>query len=101
MPTLKVEVPHKLAKEDATLRTRKWLDHLADEHGSAVTDLNVTWSKSSAKFAASTAAGSVSGSVTVRPSAVNVQMKLPLLAVTFKPQIKALLVRSLTRELTP
>ena len=87
MPHLEMKVSHRLPLEEATQRSRQWLDQLGDLHKDAVRDVKVTWERRTADIGCRVRGFKVAGALTVDAEIVHVNVKLPLLAALFKSQI--------------
>jgi hypothetical protein len=88
MPELSVAVPHQLEQDEATQRLKDRASFLKDTFSEHVTDLEEQWDEDAMNFAFKAYGMKVKGSVASEPSAVRVNVNLPLVAMMFKGKIE-------------
>jgi hypothetical protein len=88
MPTLSMTVPHSLAQDEALTRIKTLLDDVKTRHADKITDLREDWNGYIGTFAFSAMGFHVSGTLTVKPSQVEITGNLPFAATLFKSRIE-------------
>jgi hypothetical protein len=89
MPKLNLSVPHKLSQQDAKKRIKGLLEKVKAEHSDKFSDLREEWSDNVGAFSFSALGFSVSGTLTVTPTAVQFSGDLPFAVSLFKNKIEA------------
>jgi len=88
MPTLNVNVPHTLGKEQAICRLKERLNQAKNKFGQEVSHLEERWNGDVLSFGFSTLGVKVRGTVTSAESEVKVTAKLPYAAMLFRGAIE-------------
>lgn len=99
MPDLIVSVSHRLSQDEALRRIQAAVAQAKSQHSDKITDLREVWNGYAGVFQISVQNQQLSGTVTVNPSDVTVQITLPFLAMVFKPMIETSMRYELTRIL--
>ncbi len=89
MPKLKIEVPHKLTQEEALNRIKGLLGEVKTQFADKISNLQENWRGNMGTFSFSAMGFSVSGSLSVTPSMVELFGNLPFAALFFKGKIEA------------
>lgn len=88
MPTLNVNVPHSLGKEQAVSRLKERLNKAKHKFGQEVSDLEEQWDGNVLSFGFTTLGVKIRGTVTSAESEVAVAAKLPYAAMLFRRAIE-------------
>ena len=99
VPGLIVSVSHHLSQDEALRRIQAAVDQAKAQYSDKINDLRDTWKGYLGAFEVSGMGQKASGTVTVKPSDVTVQITLPLAASLFKSKIESGIRRELTRIL--
>jgi hypothetical protein len=99
MPDLIVSVSHQLSQDESLRRIQAAVAQAKSQYSDKITDLHEVWNGYAGAFQISAQNQQLSGTVTVNPSDVAVQITLPFLAMVFKPMIESGLRNELTRIL--
>jgi len=99
VPAMKLEIPHELSQEEAAPRVRSWFEGLLEDHRGRLEAADVRWVESNAEFVFRVRGISISGSLSIEPSAVRIEAKVPFLVAGFRSKIEDAIVSSLGREL--
>jgi hypothetical protein len=89
MPRLNLTVPHHLPQDEALKRIRGLLKDIKTQFADKISDIHEEWSGNIGTFRFSAMGFPVSGSLTVKPSAVELSGDLPLLAAIYKGKIES------------
>ena len=89
MPKLDRTVPHRLSQDEALRRIQGLLGEIKTQFTEKVSDLREEWDGDTSKFSFSAMGFSVSGTLTVKPSEVELSGDLPLAAAFLKGKIEA------------
>lgn len=89
MAKLNMAVSHRLRQDEAITRVRTLLGEVKNEFADRITDLHEEWNGNTGKFSFSAMGFSVSGTLTVKPSEVELSGNLPLAASLFKGKIES------------
>jgi Putative polyhydroxyalkanoic acid system protein (PHA_gran_rgn) len=89
MPDLVVAVSHLLSQDEALRRVQMTVDQAKAQYSDNIGELRETWNGYVGDFFLSAVSQQTSATVTVNPSEVTVQMKLPWFALGFEPVIEA------------
>jgi hypothetical protein len=89
MPKVNVSVTCQLTQHEALSRIQARLLQIKARFSGKVSDLTENWNGYVGTFSGSARGFSVSGNLVVSPSAVTVEIALPLIALPFKGQIEA------------
>lgn len=87
MSDLKLSIPHKLSAEEALARIKNLLNDLKNDHQDMVEQVNEDWNGNAGRFSFSVKGFSLSGSIAVSDSAVDIDAKLPFAVSLFKGKI--------------
>jgi len=99
MPGLIVSVSHKLPQGEALRRLQTAVDQAKTQYADKIDDLRQSWNGYVGAFEVSGVGQKAAGTVTVNPSDVSVQIRLPLAALLFKSKIESGIRDMLTRIL--
>jgi hypothetical protein len=99
MPDLIVSVSHRLPQDEALRRIQAAVAQAKSQHSDKITDLHEVWNGYAGVFQISAQNQQLSGTVTVNPSDVTVQITLPFVASFFKPMIESGMRNELARIL--
>ena len=99
MPNLDVSVGHRLSQDEALRRIRAVIAQAKTQYSDEIDDLHESWDGYAGDFKVSAQNQQVSGTVTVNPTDVTVQMTLPFIALVFKSMIESGIRDELTRIL--
>jgi hypothetical protein len=89
MPKLDMTVPHRLSQDKALRRIQGLLGEVKTQFADKISNLHEEWNGSSGNFSFSAMGFSVSGTLAVRPSEVELSGDLPLAAAFLKGKIEA------------
>jgi uncharacterized protein (DUF608 family) len=89
MPDLIVAVSHLLSQDEALRRVQMTLAEAKAQYSENLGDLRETWNGYVGAYFLSAMSQQTSATVTVNPSEVTVQMKLPWFALGFEPVIES------------
>ena len=95
---MKVIVDHVLPKQEAKTRISKLIEELKTEHRDKISDEYENWNGDSADFGFKVSGMKITGKLIIRDSDVEINGKLPFLAIPFKSQIENL-IREKAEEL--
>lgn len=88
MPTLKVNIPHRLREEEALRRIKDLLGEVKNQFADKISDLREEWNGNAGIFSFSAMGLPVSGMLTVRGDEVELSGELPFVASFFKGKIE-------------
>jgi hypothetical protein len=88
MPRLAMAVPHQLGQDEATRRLKEKFAATLAEHRDRVSDFQEQWQDHTVSFSFGTMGVKISGSLAVEPNTVNLELKLPLIALPFRGTIE-------------
>ena len=91
MPSLEMSIPHKLTQEEAQRRIQELLPKMKSDFAGQVKDLREEWNGNTGKFSFTAMGFSVSGTLTVNESSVDLDGDLPFAASFFKGKIKSVI----------
>jgi hypothetical protein len=89
MPNLNISIPHKLSQDEALRRIKDAIAKAKVQYTGKIEDLQENWNGSVGTFSGSAMAQAVSGTITVNPSEVVLDLALPFAATFFKGKIEA------------
>lgn len=89
MPRLNMSVSHRLSQDEALKRTQSLFGEVKTQFADKISNLHEEWNGSSGNFSFSAMGFSVSGTLTVKPSEVELSGDLPLAAAFLKGKIEA------------
>ena len=87
MSSLQMSIPHHLSQEEALKRIQTMLSEIKKEHGDMVENLQETWNNNQGDFSFSIKGFAVSGKLTVMPSTIELDGKIPMAVSFFKGTI--------------
>ncbi len=99
MPEITISTPHQLSKKDALERIQRTIQNLKKEHENSIQDLQENWNENAGNFSFRAMGFSVSGTIIVKSSAVELSGKMPFLALPFKTKIEQEIQRKLKQLL--
>jgi hypothetical protein len=88
MPKLSIVVPHHLTESEALSRIQGLLGDVKQQYATYFTDLHESWTGNDGTFSLKAMGFNVSGSVSVKPSQVEMRADLPLAATPFRGRIE-------------
>jgi hypothetical protein len=88
MPGFKVSVLHNLSQEDAVLRLKNVIRDLQNRFADKISNVEQSWSGNSAKYSFEVMGFPVSGSLKIHPEKVQLEGKIPFIALPFKERIE-------------
>jgi hypothetical protein len=89
MAKLNMKFLHQLSQEDALKRSRGLLDEVKNQFANQISNLSEKWEKNTCQFSFSVKGFSVSGTLTVKPSEVELFGDLPWAATFFRGKIES------------
>ena len=99
MSDLMVSLSHRLSQDEVLRRIRAAVAHAKVQYSDKINDLHDNWNGYVGAFELSGMGQKASGNVTVNPSDVTVQIKLPFAASLFKSKIESGIRDTVTRIL--
>ena len=91
MPKLNMAVSHRLTQDEAVFRIKALLGEVKKEHADKISNLREEWNGNTGTFSFSAMGFSVSGTLIVKPSEVELSGSLPFAASFFKGKIESTL----------
>ncbi|MGZ5285379.1 MAG: polyhydroxyalkanoic acid system family protein [Kaistella sp.] len=91
MPAIEMSIPHNLTQEEAQRRIQELLPKMKSDFAGQVKDLREEWNGNTGKFSFTAMGFSVSGTLTVNDSSVDLDGDLPFAATLFKGKIKSVI----------
>ena len=91
MAKLNMIFPHELSQEEALKRAHGLLEQVKNDFADQVTNLTEKWEENICRFSFSVKGFSISGTLTVKPSEVELSGDLPWLASLFKEKIESVI----------
>ncbi|HME13027.1 MAG TPA: polyhydroxyalkanoic acid system family protein [Candidatus Acidoferrum sp.] len=88
MPNLKFSIPHKLTQDEALKRIQDAIAKAKAQNSGKVQDLQESWNGNVGTLSGSAMGHEASGTITVNPSDVAVDLALPAMAYFFKGTIE-------------
>ena len=89
MSKLNITVPHKLSQDEALRRTKTLLGEVKTQFTNKIKDLSEQWNGNTGTFSFSVMGFSVSGTLVVKGSEVELSSNLPFAATFFKGKIES------------
>lgn len=89
MARLSMVVPHRLTQDEAVKRIKMLLDEVKNQFADKISDLREEWHGNTGKFSFSAMGFSVSGTLAVKPSEVELSGSLPFAAAFFRGRIES------------
>lgn len=91
MAKLNMAVSHRLAQDEAAARVKTLLGEVKKQFADKISDLHEEWDGNTGRFSFMAMGFSVSGTLTVKPSAVELSGNLPFTASLFKGKIESVI----------
>ena len=88
MAKLNMKFPHQLSQEEALKRARGLLDQLKTQFPDQISDLSEKWEENTCQFSFTVKGFSVSGTLTAKPSEVELSGDLPFVATFLRGRIE-------------
>jgi len=88
MPTVTVETPHTLGREEALRRLKEKISQAKGAFGAQLSDQHDEWNEETFTFAFKAMGMKVSGTVTAEDSVVKLAAQLPVAAMMFRGMIQ-------------
>ena len=89
MPKLNMTIPHQLSQDEALKRIQSLFGDIKNQFADRVSNLREEWKEYTGTFSFSVMGFSVSGTMSVNPSEVELSGKLPLAATLLKGKIES------------
>lgn len=89
MVKLNMAVPHRLTQDEALRRIKKLFGEAKNEFADKVSDLREEWNGNTGTFSFTARGFSISGTLTVKPSGLELSGNLPFAAMFFKGKIES------------
>jgi hypothetical protein len=89
MSTITVSIPHQLSQDEALARIKQALEQAKAQYSGQITDFRPNWNGYVGTFSGSARGFSASGTISVNPSAVLVDLTLPPIVMFFKGKIES------------
>ena len=89
MPKLNMTVPHHLSRDEALKRIQGLLNNVRTQFADKISDLHEEWNDNVGRFSFSAMGMPVSGTLTVKPSEIELSGDLPALAALYKSKIES------------
>jgi hypothetical protein len=89
MPGINVSVSHNLGQKEAVERLRNIVRQLQKQFADKVSKIEESWSETGAKFSFEVMGFPVSGKLDVHAESVELDGKIPMLALPFKDKIES------------
>ena len=87
MSNLEFSIPHQLPQEEALNRIKNLLSQTAKEHSDKIKNLQENWNGNTGHFSFSAMGYDIAGELTVNPSDVHINAKVPFTVSLFKGTI--------------
>lgn len=91
MPSLSMNIPHQLPKEEALNRIKGLLNTLKKEQADTITNVREEWKDDTGEFAFRAKGFDLSGLIQVTSSGVDINAKVPFAVSLFSGKIKSLI----------
>jgi hypothetical protein len=82
-------VPHHLSQDEALKRIQRLLNNVKNRFGDKISDMHEEWDGNVGRFSFSAMGMPVSGTLTVKPSEIELSGDLPFLAALYKSKIES------------
>lgn len=99
MPSMNVEVPNPLGREQGTLRLKDFLERVKTRYQGQVSNFSESWSDNVLTFAFTTYGFTINGKLTVDESVARVEGELPFAAMFFQGRIESSIKEELAKAL--
>lgn len=93
MPEQTISIPHRLAQDEAVMRFKEYIANAKERYADVIMDVHDEWNDHTCIFRFSAMGFSVSGTLCVRSSEVEILGKLPLAAAPFRGKIESAIRR--------
>ena len=100
MANLEVSVPHNLSEEEALSRIKNMFTQVKREHGDKISNLKEEWNGNVGNFSFTAQGFDIAGTLTVNPSNVELQGKIPFALSLFKGAITKTIEQQATKVLS-
>jgi hypothetical protein len=100
MPSLEMNIPHQLDKEEALKRIRTLLEKVESRFPGQVQELKQDWKGNTGDFSFKVMNMPVSGTLTVDNGNVSLDSKIPLAASMFQGKIKSVILEEARKVLS-
>jgi hypothetical protein len=87
MPTLDIDIPHQLARDEALQRVKQLLEKTRQKAAGNIEELSEHWEGNTGHFRLTAKGFPISGTITVTSSAVELRGQVPFAVSLFKPAI--------------
>ena len=88
MSEFKLEVPHQIGQEQATVRLKGFLKQVRERYESQVSDLEESWNDNTLQFSFKAYNFDIGGNLSVQADTVSLKGNLPLAAFAFRRRIE-------------
>lgn len=88
MRSLTISIPHSLPQQEALSRIKNSLTQLKQEQKDKVSGIKEDWQNETCIFQFTALGFTISGSLTVHPSSIDIDSKLPFAVFLFRNKIK-------------
>ena len=96
MPKMNMSIPHRLSQEEALKHAKTILGEVKSEYTDKISNLHEKWDGNTGWFSFSAKGFSISGTLTVKPSGVELSANLPFAARFFQERIEK--IKSIIRK---
>ncbi|MEO7531034.1 MAG: polyhydroxyalkanoic acid system family protein [Sediminibacterium sp.] len=86
-----MSIPHQLTQEEALKKIQGLLSEAKKDHGDKISNLQENWNDNVGAFSFTIMGFDISGTLTVKPSTIDLEAELPFAASLFKGKIKDLI----------
>jgi putative polyhydroxyalkanoic acid system protein len=100
MANLEVAVPHNLSQEEALSRIKNMFTQMKQEHGDKISNLKEEWNGNVGNFSFTAQGFDVAGTLTVNPTNVEFNGKIPFTLSLFKGAITKTIEQQATKILS-
>ena len=99
MPKFETQVPHKLGKQQATERIKRFVEDVRKQYEQQVSGLDGSWEDSTLNFCLTTYGFKIKGTLQVDDERAVVSGNLPLAALPFRHKIEQSIAKELQQQL--
>lgn len=99
MPNIRVVVAHNLPQDEALTRVKAFVTQMKTQYGNMASSFQESWEGYIGTFTGSGSGMSASGTVTVNPADVTLELTVPAIAMFMKGTIESGAREQLTRAL--
>ena len=100
MANLEVTIPHNLSEEEALRRLKNQFTEMKKEHGDKISNLKEEWNGNIGNFSFTAQGFDIEGTITVNPSTVELEGKIPFALSLFKGAITKTIQQQATKVLS-